>query len=94
MHVLMFSADKVEKNSSEGLKEVWKRGHGVQSDRMTIRDENLIIKEFMASDAGTYRVLDSEGEILVTVTVTGERNSDMWKYYFLKHLDRTAEIYS
>ncbi len=75
MHVLMSFADKVEKNSGEEWKEVWKRGHEVQSDRMTVSDENLIIKAFTHNDAGTYRVLDSEGEILITVTITGERNS-------------------
>ncbi|KTF92262.1 hypothetical protein cypCar_00039392 [Cyprinus carpio] len=70
MHVLMSFANKVEKNSSEGWNEVWKRGHGVWSDRMNVSDENLIIKVFTDNDAGTYRVLDSEGEILITVTVT------------------------
>lgn len=71
----MSFADKVEKNSSEGWKEVWKRDHGVSSDRMDVSDENLIIKAFTDNDAGSYRVLDSEGEILITVTVTGEINS-------------------
>ncbi len=75
MHVLMFSADKVEKNSGGEWKEVWKRGHGVWSNRMNVSDENLIIKVFTHNDAGTYRVLDSGGEILITVIVTGERNS-------------------
>ncbi|KAF4100901.1 hypothetical protein G5714_019097 [Onychostoma macrolepis] len=70
LDVLLPNADKVEKNSS-GECEVWKRGHGVWSDRMTDQGGNLTIKEFTASDAGTYRLLDSEGEILITVTVTG-----------------------
>ncbi len=75
MHVLMFNADKVEKNSGGEWREVWKRGHEVQSNRMNVSDENLIIKAFTDNDAGSYRVLDSGGEILITVTVTGERNS-------------------
>ncbi|RXN34356.1 hypothetical protein ROHU_014982 [Labeo rohita] len=69
--VLLASTDKVETNSSGKWKEVWRRDHGVQSDRMNDRDGNLTINEFMDSDAGTYRVLDSEGEVLITVTVTG-----------------------
>ncbi|XP_059366342.1 uncharacterized protein LOC132104828 [Carassius carassius] len=81
MSVLVSDADKVKTNSSGEWKEVWTRGHGVQSDRMNNTDGNLIIKSFLDSDAGTYRVLDTEGEILITVTITGERNSDMRKYY-------------
>ncbi len=75
MHVLMSNADKLERNSSGEWREVWKRGQGVQSDQMNVSDGNLIIKASTHNDAGTYRVLDSEGEILITVTVTGERNS-------------------
>jgi len=63
---LLANADKLEKNTSEGWKEIHK--------------ENLIIHEFTANDAGTYRVLDSNNEILITVTVTGER-TDQHKYY-------------
>lgn len=81
MSVLLSNADKVETNSSGEWKEVWSRTDGVQSDRMNDNDGNLIIKSFLDSDAGTYRVLDSEGEILITVTITGERNSDIRKYY-------------
>ncbi|KAL0167325.1 hypothetical protein M9458_039169, partial [Cirrhinus mrigala] len=68
--VLLANADKVEINSSGKWKEVWRRDHGVQSDRMSDIDGNLIINEFVDSDAGTYRVLDSTGEVLITVTVT------------------------
>uniref|UniRef100_A0A8C1U9J2 Uncharacterized protein n=1 Tax=Cyprinus carpio TaxID=7962 RepID=A0A8C1U9J2_CYPCA len=75
LDVLFSRADKVETNSSGEWREVWKRGHGVWSERMTDRDGNLTIKEFTSNDTGTYRVLDSEGEILITVTVTGERSS-------------------
>ncbi|XP_059402944.1 uncharacterized protein LOC132134179 [Carassius carassius] len=70
MSVLVFNADKVKTNSSGEWKEVWTRDHGVQSDRMNDTDGNLIIKSFLDSDAGTYRVLDTEGEILITVTIT------------------------
>ncbi|XP_048041582.1 uncharacterized protein LOC125265415 [Megalobrama amblycephala] len=70
MDVLMINADKVEKNSSGEWTEVWTRGHGVSSDRLTDRDGNLTISNFTVSDTGTYRVLDSEGEIWITVTVT------------------------
>ncbi|XP_016398992.1 uncharacterized protein LOC107732227 isoform X1 [Sinocyclocheilus rhinocerous] len=71
LNVLLPNADKVEKNSSGELREVWKRGHGVWSERLSDTDGNLTIKEFTANDAGAYRVLDSEREILITVTVTG-----------------------
>ena len=81
MSVLLSNADKVKTKSSGEWKEVWSRTDGVQSDQMNETDGNLIIKSFKATDAGTYRVLDSEGEILITVTVTGERNSDLRKYY-------------
>ncbi|KAF4100968.1 hypothetical protein G5714_019164 [Onychostoma macrolepis] len=55
-------------------KEDWNKSHGVRSDRMTIRDGNLIINNFTATDAGTYEVLDTEGEILIMVTVTESKD--------------------
>ncbi|XP_058609740.1 uncharacterized protein LOC131525802 isoform X2 [Onychostoma macrolepis] len=66
------NADKVEHQpkSSTEWSEVWKRSSRVQCNRMTDTDGNLIIKVFTASDAGTYRVLDFERNILITVTVT------------------------
>ncbi|XDV33549.1 hypothetical protein PO909_003929 [Leuciscus waleckii] len=70
LDVLLINADKVERNSSEGWTEVWMRGHGVNSDRLTVSDETLIINEFTVTDTGTYRVLDYEGETLITVSVT------------------------
>ncbi|XDV33546.1 hypothetical protein PO909_003926 [Leuciscus waleckii] len=70
LDVLLINADKVERNSSEGWTEVWTRGHGVNSDRLTVSDETLIINEFTVTDTGTYRVLDYEGETLITVSVT------------------------
>ncbi|XP_051728002.1 uncharacterized protein LOC127500693 isoform X3 [Ctenopharyngodon idella] len=70
MDVLLINADKVETNSSGEWTEVWTRGHGVRSDRLTDSDGNLTINDFTSTDTGTYRVLDSEGEILITVTVT------------------------
>ncbi|XP_026088226.1 uncharacterized protein LOC113062529 [Carassius auratus] len=77
MSVLVSDADKVKTNSSGEWKEVWTRDHGVQSDRMNNDDNdgNLIIKSFLDSDAGTYRVLDTEGEILITVTVTESKET-------------------
>lgn len=85
MDVLLSNAYKVVHwtKRSTGWREDWNRSHGVRSDRMTIRDGNLIINNFTATDAGTYEVLDSEGEILIMVTVTGERCSvDVKKYCF------------
>ncbi|XP_048036566.1 uncharacterized protein LOC125262051 [Megalobrama amblycephala] len=70
MDVLLINAEKVEKNSSGEWTEVWTRGHGVSSDRLTDSNGKLTISNFTVSDTGTYRVLDSEGEILITVTVT------------------------
>uniref|UniRef100_A0A673I7Y6 Immunoglobulin subtype domain-containing protein n=1 Tax=Sinocyclocheilus rhinocerous TaxID=307959 RepID=A0A673I7Y6_9TELE len=75
LDVLLSRADKVETNSSGEWTEVWKRGHGVWSERLSDTDGNLTIKNFTSNDTGTYRVLDSEGELLITVTVTGERRS-------------------
>uniref|UniRef100_A0A671MB15 Immunoglobulin subtype domain-containing protein n=1 Tax=Sinocyclocheilus anshuiensis TaxID=1608454 RepID=A0A671MB15_9TELE len=77
LDVLLSNADKVQhqRRSSTEWKDVWKRGHGVQNDQLNDRDGNLIINNFTASDAGTYRVLGSEGELLIIVTVEGERNS-------------------
>ncbi|XP_077086253.1 uncharacterized protein LOC143738158 [Siphateles boraxobius] len=70
LDVLFSKADKVERNSRSGWTEVWRRGHGVSSDRLTDHDGNLTINEFTANDTGTYRVLDSNNEALITVTVT------------------------
>ncbi|KAK7139596.1 hypothetical protein R3I93_016665 [Phoxinus phoxinus] len=70
LDVLLINADKVERSSSSGWTELWTRGHGVSSDRLTDRDETLIIHEFTVDDTGTYRVLDSDNEVLITVTVT------------------------
>ncbi|XP_016113401.1 uncharacterized protein [Sinocyclocheilus grahami] len=71
LDVLLSNADTVQHHSgtSTKWKDVWKRGHGVQNDQLNDRDGNLIINNFTASDAGTYRVLGSEGELLITVTV-------------------------
>ncbi|XP_016109337.1 uncharacterized protein [Sinocyclocheilus grahami] len=70
MSVLLSNADKVEKSSSGEWREVWSRTDGVQSDRLNVTDGNLIFKSFTASDAGTYRVLDSKEKTLITVTIT------------------------
>ncbi|XP_051728033.1 uncharacterized protein LOC127500696 [Ctenopharyngodon idella] len=70
LDVLLINADKVEKNSNGEWTEVWKSQKGVSSDRLIDSDGNLIINNFTATDAGTYRVLDSDGEIWITLTIT------------------------
>ncbi|XP_067217585.1 uncharacterized protein [Chanodichthys erythropterus] len=72
MDVLLINVYQIEHQSkiSTEWTEAWTRGDGVQNDRLTDSDGNLTINAFTASDAGTYRVLDSEGEIWITVTVT------------------------
>ncbi|XP_077086312.1 uncharacterized protein LOC143738186 isoform X3 [Siphateles boraxobius] len=70
LDVVLINADKVERNSRSGWTEVWRRGHGVSSDRLIISDQTLIIHDFTVTDTGTYRVLDSNNEALITVTVT------------------------
>uniref|UniRef100_A0A672ND79 Immunoglobulin subtype domain-containing protein n=1 Tax=Sinocyclocheilus grahami TaxID=75366 RepID=A0A672ND79_SINGR len=75
LDVLLSNADKVQhqsRRSTEWMKD-WSRTDGVQRERITISDGNLIISNFTPRDAGTYRVLDPDGEILITVTVTGEK---------------------
>ncbi|XP_058609747.1 uncharacterized protein LOC131525806 [Onychostoma macrolepis] len=72
LDVLLSNADKVQhqsRRSTEWMK-VWSRTDGGQSERLNIRDGNLIINPFTANDTGTYRALDSEGSVLITVTVT------------------------
>ncbi|XP_059364934.1 uncharacterized protein LOC132103883 [Carassius carassius] len=71
LDVLLSEADKVQHQSrrSTDWKEDWSRSDGVQSQRISIRDRNLIISNFTARDAGTYEVLDSKGEILIMVKV-------------------------
>ncbi|XP_058609889.1 uncharacterized protein LOC131525908 isoform X1 [Onychostoma macrolepis] len=71
LDVLLTNTDKVETNSSGEWREVWNRRDGVLDHHLTDTDGNLTIKGFTANDTGTYRVLDSDGEILITVTVTG-----------------------
>ncbi|XP_016300203.1 uncharacterized protein LOC107656775, partial [Sinocyclocheilus anshuiensis] len=71
LDVLLSEADKVQhqsRRSTEWMK-VWSRSDGVQSERITIRDRNLIISNFTARDTGSYRVLEPSGEPLITVTV-------------------------
>ncbi|XP_051729058.1 uncharacterized protein LOC127501204 [Ctenopharyngodon idella] len=72
MDVLLINADKVQHQSrrSTGWKEVWSRRDGVRSDRLTVSDETLTVYAFTVTDTGTYRVLDYEGEILITVTAS------------------------
>ncbi|KAL1246788.1 hypothetical protein QQF64_034840 [Cirrhinus molitorella] len=66
LDVLMTHANKVvhqNKISTEWIV-VWKRGGGVSSGG------NLTINALTVNDAGIYRVLDFDNEILITVTVT------------------------
>uniref|UniRef100_A0A672LB53 Ig-like domain-containing protein n=1 Tax=Sinocyclocheilus grahami TaxID=75366 RepID=A0A672LB53_SINGR len=74
---VLSNADKVQHQNETSAEwtEIWSRSDRDQSDRLTDSDGTLTINNFTASDAGTYRVLDTEGEILITVTVTGERSS-------------------
>ncbi|ROL44072.1 hypothetical protein DPX16_1088 [Anabarilius grahami] len=78
LDVLLTSADKVQHQNSNSTEwtEVWTRGDEVQSNRLNVNDGNLIISWFTANDTGTYRVLDSNNEILITVTVTITESSD------------------
>ncbi|XP_052389124.1 uncharacterized protein LOC127935360 [Carassius gibelio] len=71
LDVLLSEADEVQHQSrrSTDWRKVWSRSDGVQSQRISIRDRNLIISNFTARDTGTYEVLDSEGEILIMVKV-------------------------
>ncbi|XP_039521872.1 uncharacterized protein LOC120475260 [Pimephales promelas] len=70
LDVLLTNADKVERNSGSGWTELWRRGHGVSSDGLSVSEQTLIIHEFTDTDTGSYRVLDSNNEALITVTVT------------------------
>ncbi|KTF89872.1 hypothetical protein cypCar_00022300 [Cyprinus carpio] len=63
-------AESVECLTNTSSIDVWRREQGVLTDRLTDSDGHLIIKNFTSSDAGTYRVLDSTGGVLVTVTLT------------------------
>uniref|UniRef100_A0A8C2FN15 Uncharacterized protein n=1 Tax=Cyprinus carpio TaxID=7962 RepID=A0A8C2FN15_CYPCA len=64
--------------SSTEWKKVWKKDSKSRvnrvNDRLNDSNGTLSIKEFTADDAGTYRVLGFEGEILITVTVTDEKS--------------------
>ncbi len=79
LDVLLLNADKVQHQSrrSTGWKEVWSRTDRVQRERIIIRDGNLVINEFTSRDAGTYEVLDSEGNILIMLTVKSERSGSV-----------------
>ncbi|XP_059411150.1 uncharacterized protein LOC132144603 [Carassius carassius] len=73
LDVLLTNTEKVvhQNKISTEWTVVWKRRAGVMSDRLTVRDGNLNINALTVTDAGTYRVLDFDDEILITVTVTG-----------------------
>uniref|UniRef100_A0A671PFC4 Immunoglobulin subtype domain-containing protein n=1 Tax=Sinocyclocheilus anshuiensis TaxID=1608454 RepID=A0A671PFC4_9TELE len=81
LDVLLPDAHQVmhQNKSSTEWKKVWKRDNksrvNVAYSRLTDSDGTLTIKEFTSDDAGAYRVLGYEGEILITVTVTDEKSS-------------------
>lgn len=64
-----------QNNTSTVWEEVWKRGQGVRSYHLNDSDGKLTLNAFASSDAGKYKVVDSEGKILITVTITGKRSS-------------------
>ncbi|XP_050960232.1 uncharacterized protein LOC127161527 [Labeo rohita] len=69
---ILSNAEVVEhqdKTSKEWIK-VWSRNKGVQSDRMNDTDGNLTIISFTSNDTGMYSILESDGQPLITVTVT------------------------
>ncbi|XP_039546960.1 uncharacterized protein LOC120492779 [Pimephales promelas] len=70
LDVLVTKADKVERNSGSGWTVLWRRGHVVSNDGLSVSEQTLIISNFTANDSGTYRALDSNNEALITVTVT------------------------
>ncbi|XP_016375586.1 uncharacterized protein LOC107714286 [Sinocyclocheilus rhinocerous] len=78
---VLSNADKVQHQNETSAErtEIWSRSDRVQSDRLTDSDGTLTINNFTASDAGTYSVLDTEGEILITVTVTESRRESKGK---------------
>ncbi|XP_058624213.1 uncharacterized protein LOC131535477 [Onychostoma macrolepis] len=63
-------AESVTHLTNADCTEVWRRGQGVLTDRLTHKNDRLSIESFSSSDAGTYRVLNSTGGILVTLTLT------------------------
>ncbi len=76
-------AKSVEHLTNPHWTEVWRRGKGALTDRLTYKNGRLTIKNFSSSDAGIYRVLNSSGGgILITLTLTGER-----KYAFSKKMN-------
>ncbi|KAI2653275.1 Neurexin-3 [Labeo rohita] len=93
LDVLLPNADKVQHQSTRGTEwvEDWGTTDGVQNKRMTISDGNLIISAFTANDAGTYRILDSEGNILITVTVT-ESSTESKKKTDSTDKDKTGDM--
>ncbi|XDV33561.1 hypothetical protein PO909_003939, partial [Leuciscus waleckii] len=70
LDVVLTIAGKVEHQNrrSSGWTELWRKDR--RTDPLTVSDETLIINDFTVTDTGTYRVLDYEGETLITVSVT------------------------
>ncbi|RXN15546.1 nurim [Labeo rohita] len=71
LDVLLPNADKVQHQGtrSTGWKEDWSRTDGVQSERITFKDGKLIISHFTSRDRGSYRVLDPDEELLITIKI-------------------------
>ncbi|XP_059411146.1 uncharacterized protein LOC132144599 [Carassius carassius] len=75
LDVLVSNADEVQRQSrrSTGWKKIWSRTEGIQSERITIREGNLIINEFTFRDEGSYVVLDPDRNILIMMKVRAEK---------------------
>lgn len=77
-----------QNKSSTEWKKVWIRESksrvNVNHDQLNDSYRTLTIKQFMSDDVGTYRVLDFDDEILITVTVTGVKLSRGLEILFLK----------
>ncbi|KAF4101004.1 hypothetical protein G5714_019200 [Onychostoma macrolepis] len=93
---VLSNADKVQHQSrrSTGWMKVWSRTDGGQSERTTISDVNLIISYFTARDSGTCRVLDPDGEIIITVTVTESGTESKEKMHNTDDVKSNDAIYS
>ncbi|XDV33501.1 hypothetical protein PO909_003897, partial [Leuciscus waleckii] len=70
LDVVLTIAGKVEHQNrrSSGWTELWRKDR--RTDPLTVKDMTLIINDFTVTDTGTYRVLDYEGETLITVSVS------------------------
>ncbi|XP_077086349.1 uncharacterized protein LOC143738204 [Siphateles boraxobius] len=81
----------VELNSSGEVKKVWTIDDKKLNDRVIVKDRNLTISNFTVTDTGTYRVLDSNNEILITVTVTESGTGSDSKMTYVDHKTNDTE---